>query len=329
VRIAVVGVLALSVLVACAGGAGDGEGASDATAAPVEAATTIVASTTIVESTAVESTDTTVATAEMELPERIVALSEEFLLADLLALGVQPIASTSNADDGFVGLDPALTDDIEVIPTGEFNLELLALLRPDLIVAYPDYLDLVDRSALAAIAPVVEIGDGDGDWRERLRSTAEAFGIADIADDVVASTEATLAEVRTDLDGRVVSVASITPGPLVRAFTDERSTLTEVMVELGLVLRPSADEVAGTDDNGRAELSLEQLGLLDGDAIVLLQATFVEGVDDAVAQVAASPLWSSLPAVQAGRVVTIDQLAYPGAAGVGRFAMELSASLVE
>jgi iron complex transport system substrate-binding protein len=267
-------------------------------------------------------TDTT--RAPVELPERIVALSEEFLLADLLALGVRPTASTSNADDRFVGIDPALTDGIEIIPTGEFNLERLAALRPDLIIAYPDYLDLVDRSTIEAIAPVAVAGDADSDWRGRLAGTAEALGIASVADDVIAGIEADLAAAAAQVNGMNVSVASITPGPLVRVFTDERSTLTELMIELGLVFSPGPGDVSSTDDNGRAELSLEQLGLLDGDAIVLLQATFIEGVDQAVAQVQASPVWPSLPGVQAGRVVVLDQLAYPGASGAARFATDLA-----
>jgi iron complex transport system substrate-binding protein len=288
-------------------------------------ATTGPTSTVSAASTTAEAAPST--TTAVELPERIVALSEEFLLADLLALGVRPIASTSNADDGFVGLDAALTAGIEVIPTGEFNLERLAALQPDLIIAYPDYLDLVDRSTIEAIAPVAAIGDADSDWRERLQGTADALGIPTVAADVIAQIEDDLAAAQATLDGRVVSVASITPGPLVRAFTDERSTLTQIMAELGLVFRPDPTSVPGTDDNGRAELSLEQLGILDGDAIVLLQATFIEGIDEAVAQVEASPLWSSLPAVQADRVVVIDQLAYPGATGVGRFATDLAAAL--
>jgi iron complex transport system substrate-binding protein len=257
-------------------------------------------------------------------PQRIVALSEEFLLADLLAIGVEPVASTSNDPSGFSGIDPAATADIEVLASAEFNLEQLAALRPDLLVAYPSYIELVGYDTLSAVAPTVAIGDDDSDWRERLQLTADVFGLGEVAGERIDAIEADLEAARTALDGVTMSALSVSPGPFIRAYTDDRTILTELMVdELGIELVPGPG-TDGTDDNGRIELSLEQLGVLQGDVILLLQATIVEGQDAAVATVVASPLWSTLPAVRADRVVTLDQLAYPGASGAAAFATDLA-----
>jgi iron complex transport system substrate-binding protein len=258
-------------------------------------------------------------------PLRVVALSEEFLLADLLALGVTPVASTANDQGGFVGLDPALTENIEPIASASFNLERLAALRPDLIVAYPDYIDLVGYDLVNAIAPTVAIGTVDSDWREKLLATAEVFGLEAKAASRVDEIEAELAAVRAAIQGRRVSVASVSPGPFIRAFTDDRTALTQLMAELGVVFVPDGGD---TDDNGRIEVSLEQLGILSGDSLVLLQSPSVEGVDAALAAVQSSPLWSTLPAVRNDSVVVLDQFAYFGADGVAAFARDLAEALV-
>jgi iron complex transport system substrate-binding protein len=257
-------------------------------------------------------------------PQRIVALSEEFLLADLLALGVRPVASTSNDPTGFVGIDPASTEGIEVIASVDFNLEQLAALRPDLILAYPDYIDLVGYDQVNAVAPTVAIGTVDSDWREQFELTASALGLDAEGATVIGDVEAELDEASQVLDGEAMSVASISPGPLVRAYTDERTNLTEIMAELGIVFVPDSGD---TDDNGRITLSLEQLGVLSGDTLVLLQTNVIDGEDQAVADIEASPLWPSLPAVESGRVIELDRLAYPGALGAGAFATDLAAAV--
>jgi len=257
-------------------------------------------------------------------PQRIVALSEEFLLADLIALGVAPIASTSNDATMFGGIDPAATGGIENIASVDFNVERLAALRPDLILAYPDYIELIGHDILDDVAPTVAIGDAGSDWDERFEMTAAVLGLEAVADERIEQIEAQLADARGVLGGTQVSVLSISPGPFIRAYTDDRTTLTEVIDDLGMEFVPDGGD---TDDNGRIQLSLERLGQLTGELLVLLQTEVVEGEDAAVGQVTGSPLWSTLPAVTADAVITLDRLAYPGADGVARFAADLAAAV--
>jgi iron complex transport system substrate-binding protein len=277
----------------------------------------------------VETTAPTASTTPEKSPDgRIVALSEEFLLADLLALGVRPVASTSNDPSGFVGIDPALTEGVETIFSPEFNLERLAALRPDLLLVYPSYLalDVVSKDDLERIAPVIVLGEEGDDWRTTFRATAAALGLPERAEEVLAAVDARLASAGDALNGLRLSAVSISPGPTIRAYTDGRTTLTEILVELGVEFRPHP-AAGGTDDNGRVTLSLEQLPLLDGDALLLLQSDVVPGEADALADVQANPLWAALPAVSGGAVVTLDRLSYPGAEGAARFADDLAAAL--
>ena len=71
-------------------------------------------------------------------------------------------------------------------------------------------------------------------------------------------------------------------------------------------------------------LSTEQLTMLDAPTLVLLQSATVDGEDQAVEEIEASPLWSTLPAVRNDRVLTFDRLGYPGATGQIRFLDELA-----
>jgi ABC-type Fe3+-hydroxamate transport system substrate-binding protein len=54
-----------------------------------------------------------------------------------------------------------------------------------------------------------------------------------------------------------------------------------------------------------------------------MQNESVEGEQDALTEIQASPLWATLPAVQTDDVVVVDRLGYPGAPGLIRFYEEL------
>lgn len=315
----------MAMLTSCTGSAESSP--TSLTATPQTAAAT----TLLVEGSAVDSSAPTEPTdpPAPSLPERIVALSEEFLLADLIALGVRPVASTSNELNGFVGLEPAVTNGITPIFSPEFGLESLATLRPDLIIVYQSYLDIgvVSAEDLAGIAELVVV-DESTNWRAQFIATADALGLRSVADEVLVEVDAEFARATTVLTGKEVSALSVSPGPLIRAYTDQRTQLTDVLVDAGVVLVPGSG-TSGTDDNGRITLSLEQLELLSADILLLLQSDVVPGEAEALADVKSSPLWAALPAVRGGHVVTLDRLAYPGATGAARFVTDLAAALAE
>ncbi|HEX7131334.1 MAG TPA: hypothetical protein VF228_02090, partial [Iamia sp.] len=66
---------------------------------------------------------------EAEPPRRVLLLGEEYLLADTLALGIVPVASTATvADVGFIGVDDYDTSDIQVLENTDQDLESLVAL---------------------------------------------------------------------------------------------------------------------------------------------------------------------------------------------------------
>ena len=164
-------VLAVSLLAAC-GPNDDDESASTTTAAT--------------------GTTSEGGTAEPQpVDERIVVIGEEFLLADLLALGVKPVASTATvADAGFAGLDAYDTDGIDALPATERNLELLNSYEPDHIIVYDIFAQELGVSTLEGMADKVTVVPDGIDPVELVTMYGEMFGREEQAAELVTAFEA-------------------------------------------------------------------------------------------------------------------------------------------
>jgi iron complex transport system substrate-binding protein len=261
---------------------------------------------------------------------RVLALGEEPVLADLLALGIRPIASTANVvvDGGFVGLDGADVEGIEPLLSTEPNIEHLASLQPEVVVASEFVVDYLGRDVLEGLGALVVVPDDPearmlalGDAFDR---RAEAEGLVAALDDAIASGRASLGSLPEA--SRTVSVATVYPGPSVAAWVAGPIDIPDTLVALGFTLHPAAGDVTGAE-GGRVYLSREQVGLLDADTLVAMQSDHVEGEAAAIAAMADDPLWADLPAVAADRVITVDRLGYPGITGRMRLVDDLVALL--
>jgi iron complex transport system substrate-binding protein len=302
------------VATACGAGSDDGE-ASSVTSATTEP---VLGSDTATPSPAATVDPPSSSSPDAGGDEVVVSLGEEFLLADLLALGVTPVASTATVPTaGFQGLEQFATEDIDALPSTELNLERIAAYRPDVIVTTRFVADEVGDALLAELGDVVVVED-DATAEEQLLVLADRFGATDAADQLLADLEAARGELAAQVAAQeepcVVSLATVYPGPSPTAWTTGAADLPAALLDAGCTLRPGVD--AGEPDrNGRLFLSLEQLGLLDAPRLVLLQSDTVDGEAEAVAELVDDPLWAALPAVANGQVVTLDRLAYPGVVG--------------
>jgi iron complex transport system substrate-binding protein len=305
--------LAGFLLVALACGGGGGEGSSDTSAA-----------------TTPDGSAGTGATEPEEQgdDERVVALGEEFLLADLLALGIEPVASTATtADAGFQGLDDHDTTGIQPLPSTEPNFERLASLRPDTIVAAQFVIDALGREQFDALADLVVVPTAGG--AEQLEILGEEFDREEQAATLRERLEeAEAGAAGTAPPGCEVSLATVYPGPAPAAWVAQPNAAAVALEDMGCTLSPSTDD-AEPDGAGRVRLSLEQLGLLDAPELILLQSDTVEGERDSVDALTDDPLWKQLPAVQAGRVTELDRLGYPGVEGKIRLYEDLADALEE
>jgi iron complex transport system substrate-binding protein len=259
---------------------------------------------------------------------RVVVLAEEFVLADVLELGIRPVASTVAVPEvGFQGLDDYDTSDIEVLPMTTLSLEHLASLRPDVIVTLQFWVDQIGEDALRGMgADLLVIPDGLM-VAERLTALGDLLDRPDEAAAVVAELDDAIERARDSVpEDCTVSLAAIYPGPTPAAFVAGPWDMPTSVLSTGCVLDPDPS-VAAPDENGRVYLSMERLDVLDAPTMILLQSATVEGEAEALDEMAANPLWADLPAVRDGNVVTFDRLGYPGATGQIRFLEELTAAL--
>ncbi|BBG01284.1 MULTISPECIES: ABC transporter substrate-binding protein [Pseudonocardia] len=243
-------------------------------------------------------------------PERVVVLEGRQDLETAVVLELpRPVGLGDNAVDergrtaGFLGFD---ADGIQLMPGGEVDLEAVLALQPDLIVGRASNIEPVAEQ-LARIAPLVPAEIDETTWRPDLEAAGRWTGRSAQVDAAIARYEALVAEVRERHAAALGTALAVVlqpgeDGAWYSSPSDGFLLQGRTLRELGGRPLPAVEAVAPPTPGGMSEFSAEQLGLLT-DADVLMVASFTEGQR---AGLEASPLWSRLPAVRAGRVVHTD-----------------------
>lgn len=302
-RILLVGLLALAPLAAC----GDDEGDDTATAS----ASGTEETTTTAEAGAYPVTiEHKFGTVEIrELPERVVSLG--YTEQDAIVLfGIEPVAvryAFGPEDDLFFPWADELAGDAdpEVLARAEVNVEQVAGLEPDLIMAVTAGLTEEEYDTLSEIAPVIVPPEGYKDygvpWDVHTLLAGEVFGQVEKAEQIVEDVKAQLAdaaEAHPELEGLTLALS----GPSYDGeypFHASDDTRTRFFTDLGLVVPAELDAIAGDEFYGT--VSREEAGLLDTD-VLLFQA----GSPEERAGIEADPILSSLPAVTEGRSLFVE-----------------------
>ncbi|MFZ2527625.1 MAG: ABC transporter substrate-binding protein [Rhodococcus sp. (in: high G+C Gram-positive bacteria)] len=252
-------------------------------------------------------------------PQRVLTLGWQE--ADTaLALGVHPVGTAAFpfTSDGrvpwqaklFEG-DPAHIDTARSgASTIELDLEAIAALRPDLILA-TTFADLdTYRDQLTEIAPVVGPTSADYltiPWQDQALQVGRALGReADteiLVDD--ASTRIDAAVTRhPELDGLTYTLGIATPAGY-KAVNSPDDFSSVILGEFGMTLTDTVRSLPDTGDgSGAATLSPENVHQLDAD--VLLLSFFAVGGSGAAL---ADPMFASIPAVADGRYIDVDAAA--------------------
>ena len=241
-----------------------------------------------------------------EEPERVVALGWSDA-ETALALGVQPVGASDWLGFGGEGVGPwaeGLYDEApEDIETLEPSLEAIAALDPDLILdtRSPATQDRYD--ALSAIAPTIGQPEGVGPyqttWQQQLDLVGQALGREEEAAGLQAEVEQQFteaAEANPQFEGTEVAVGAYTSegfGAYVRG-----DTRVDFMEALGFTNEAAVQDLAG--ESFSVSLSEEQVPLLDAPLTVVFPI-FVDA-----AQITSNPLWQSLPSVQQGNALVLE-----------------------
>ncbi|ALE84044.1 ABC transporter substrate-binding protein [Pseudonocardia sp. HH130629-09] len=239
-------------------------------------------------------------------PTRIVALSYE---QDLLSqIGITTVGHNENAvtpgrpypwEEGKVDFAGS---EVVVEPSQEVNLEKIAALQPDLILA--TNLSTIDKfyPQLSQIAPTVvyQKGWNKDTWQDNAALIGKAVGKeADVAR-VVQGVEKKISDTSAaipGLQGKTYATAYYYERGTFVVPTDSTTTMPQVYAALGLRIDP---EIAANVMN--RSLSAEQIGLLDVDYLSLSFANA-----DLRSQLFADPLFANLDVVKQQRYFESDE----------------------
>lgn len=248
-----------------------------------------------------------------EAPQRVVSIGyteQDFLLA----VGVTPVAVRywygDEADTVRPWAQEFVEGDAPVVlnmPYGNLNYEAILELQPDLISAVTSGITEDEYKLLSEIAPTItqtsDYINFGVPWQEVMLMIGTAVGKSAEAEAVVSNVETLFADAREahpQFEGKTVAVSYFSQGTY--GFYTDQDSRGRFFTELGFVVPEELVEIAG--ESFYANVSAEQVLLLDQDLIAILNLQFVEGGREALE---AEPLFSQLSAVKEGRVLYLDE----------------------
>ncbi|MWV51150.1 ABC transporter substrate-binding protein [Rathayibacter sp. VKM Ac-2803] len=271
---------------------------------------------------------------EVTVPDRIesvVVIEGRRDLDIALSLGL-PVVGFPREEEGALELESPLAGALDAaVASGaeplfladEINVEAIAAAAPSLIISRSDDVEPI-LEELQVIAPVLAIGEQDvSTWQDDLRLVGRATGTLDRADELIAEYEAAVAEVSSTY-ADVIAAHAVAPIGIDSDGSQVRPNrlLSTVLRDVGAM--PTAAFAEAVESGEGVEYGPEQLydAHRDADGIVALV-----NVADEWAAVQENPLWSQLPAVQAGHVVRSDKSTHEGGPMTAMHAIEVVESL--
>ena len=241
----------------------------------------------------------------MEIPTNLQTIVSDYYLGEFLAVDVKPvIASPYALNNPFLA---GLCDGIEALNTtsAETSLEMIAEKQPDLIVTITE----ADYDKYAKIAPTVYIADGTRTDEDLFRYIADLVGKKDAAEAYIAEFNDKVATVKDEIVGivgnRTVSILEVWPQEIY-TMGSHFARGGSILYDMWGLKAPEAIQGPMVDgDEAYKVISVEALPDYAGDFICY---GVLDGADSAY--VDDSQLWKNLPAVQAGRLMPYEQVAF-------------------
>lgn len=249
-----------------------------------------------------------------EKPERIVTLGQGSA-ETAIALGTTPVGVEEypwGADD--TGYLPWVYDAVtaagdelpELIGANELDIEAIAALEPNVILAPWSGITQEQFDTLSAIAPTVAYPDlaWSTDWDEQISIIGEALGQSADAADLVSDIKTQLAdEAAKHPEYRDVTFSYVyTTADTLGVFlpTEQRVAMVSA---LGLTVDPVVNTFEETPGTDSAIIGFENADQLNDSDLIF---TFYSDADQK-AQALANPLYASIPAIANDAVVASDE----------------------
>jgi iron complex transport system substrate-binding protein len=243
-------------------------------------------------------------------PQRIVTLG----LSDqdtVLALGKKPVGAVNWFGEEPFGTwpwaKPLWGDDLPTIvgERDEYNIEQIAALTPDLVVAQYSGMTQAQYDTLSKIAPVVAqpVGfeDYQAPWQDMSRAIGKAMGQeAEVEEliDGVAERFATVREEHPEFAGMTAVVAENYEPGLFTAFSPNDPKMV-FLAEMGFTMPAPLTEFVGTEN--LVDFSGERLDLLESDRLVWLT-----GDAETEQRITSDPLYQRLKVASGNRDIFVS-----------------------
>ena len=246
-------------------------------------------------------------------PERVVILTNEGTEA-LLALGVKPVGAVKSwtGNPWYEHIKKEMEGVTVVGDESQPNLELIASLKPDLIIGNKMRQEKVYEQ-LKQIAPTVFSETLRGEWKNNFRLYAEALNKKEEGEKVIAAFDARIEDFKKKAGDKLnlkVSLVRFLPGAVRIYYKD---TFSGVIFEQIGIARPESQNKNAFAD----EVTKERIPDMDGD--LLFYFTYETG-DGKASQLEQEwlkdPLWNNLQVVKNGNVHKVNDAIWNTAGGV-------------
>lgn len=227
-------------------------------------------------------------------------------------LGLMPVGQ-GDVNEAIVPEDvwPELSNVPVVTNLGEPQLEDIALLEPDLILA-PNTTEDDVLEHLRSTAPVYTFTLRGGDranWQQRTVEIADAVNRSEDLEQIHADFEARQQEIADtyadQIEGTSIAVVGSFEENNLYVWGEDNMTGT-ILVPLGFTWSEQANAIVANEDEAEATVSFEKVSSAIGDAdLILYDSDLRGGISPFTTALIETPLFRDLPAVQAGE-------AYPG-----------------
>lgn len=259
-------------------------------------------------------------------PQRVVSLDVGVVTDSLLALGLPPVGSITyglGSPDSLDAWPPAIAeqavaaDITSVSASGNLDLEAIAVLEPDLVIA-SGYVGRSAYARLTRIAPTVII-EAERHFRSDLRRIATAVGREQEAEAVLNRYAERVAALRARIGGRQVAI--VRPRQQSVWMYGPPSNAGRLLTEAGVQVKAVPEKASLTSDPPGAigELSLERLPVVSAPHlfVILYNLEHHAGLEGYLR----GPMWQRLPAVKQGNVYGVEGIAWTNHGPIGALRM--------
>ncbi|GGG83808.1 ABC transporter substrate-binding protein [Paenibacillus radicis (ex Gao et al. 2016)] len=248
-------------------------------------------------------------------PKRVVVLTNEGTEA-VLALGIKPVGAVQSfTGNPWYDHIASEMEGVEVLgKEGQPNVELIAGLQPDLIIANKMRHEKIYEQ-LKAIAPTVESETLRGEWKNNFKLYAEALGKTAEGDKLLADFDARIEDFKAQAGDKLKETISFVRfmGGKTRVY--QLDTFSGIIAsQIGLARN---EMTLNTKETFADEITKERLPEVDAHRIIYFTYETGDGKgNDQEKEWTNDPLWTGLSAVKEKRAYRVNDAIWNTAGGI-------------